>query len=39
LQLTIKKGSHLLGGTASIGFILAGFDPLAVDAVGSELLG
>ena len=33
------QGSHLWGQTRDIGFILAGFDPVAVDAVGSRLLG
>ena len=33
------KGSHLSGRRENIGVILAGFDPVAVDAVGSELLG
>ncbi len=33
------KGSHLSGRKKSINLILAGFDPVAVDAVGSELLG
>jgi uncharacterized protein (DUF362 family) len=32
-------GSHLSGRRKKIGLILAGFDPVAVDAVGSELLG
>lgn len=32
-------GMHLSGTTRKLGFILAGFDPVAVDAVGSELLG
>ena len=30
---------HLAGETKKIGLILASFDPVAVDAVGSELLG
>lgn len=33
------KGNHLSGRHTNIGMILAGFDPVAVDAVGSELLG
>ncbi len=33
------KGSHLSGRRENTGCILAGFDPVAVDAVGSELLG
>ena len=33
------SGSHLSGRHKKIGLILAGFDPVAVDAVGSELLG
>ena len=33
------KGNHLSGRHKNIGVILAGFDPVAVDAVGSELLG
>lgn len=33
------KGMHLAGKQKNIGVILAGFDPLAVDTVGSELLG
>jgi uncharacterized protein (DUF362 family) len=33
------KGSHLSGRKANIGLILAGFDPVAVDAAASELLG
>ncbi len=33
------KGMHLAGEHKKIGLILAGFDPVAVDAVGSELLG
>jgi len=32
-------GMHLSGKHRAIGLILAGFDPVAVDAVGSELLG
>jgi uncharacterized protein (DUF362 family) len=32
-------GMHLAGKHKKIGLILAGFDPVAVDAVGSELLG
>jgi uncharacterized protein (DUF362 family) len=32
-------GMHLSGTKKKIGLILAGFDPVAVDAVGSELLG
>jgi len=30
---------HLAGKHKSIGLILAGFDPVAVDTLGSELLG
>ena len=33
------RGMHLSGRHQNIGLILAGFDPVAVDAVGSELLG
>jgi uncharacterized protein (DUF362 family) len=33
------KGMHLAGKHKNIGMILAGFDPVAVDTVGSELLG
>jgi uncharacterized protein (DUF362 family) len=33
------KGNHLSGRHKNIGIILASFDPVAVDAVGSELLG
>jgi uncharacterized protein (DUF362 family) len=33
------KGSHLSGRRENLGRILAGFDPVAVDAVASELLG
>ncbi len=33
------KGTHLSGKHKNIGLILAGFDPVAVDVVGSELLG
>jgi uncharacterized protein (DUF362 family) len=32
-------GMHLSGRRKKLGLILAGFDPVAVDAVGSELLG
>jgi len=32
-------GMHLAGTTRKLGCILAGFDPVAVDAVGSRLLG
>ena len=32
-------GTHISGKNRSIGLILAGFDPVAVDAVGSRLLG
>ena len=32
-------GMHLAGTPKNLGLILAGFDPVAVDAVGSELLG
>ena len=33
------KGMHLAGKQKSIGLILAEFDPVAVDTLGSELLG
>jgi uncharacterized protein (DUF362 family) len=33
------QGSHLSGNKKEVGVILAGFDPVAVDAVGSRLLG
>jgi uncharacterized protein (DUF362 family) len=33
------KGMHLAGKHKKIGLILAGFDPVAVDTVGSKLLG
>ncbi len=33
------SGTHLSGKHIHLGLILAGFDPVAVDAVGSELLG
>ena len=33
------KGMHLAGKQKTLGLILASFDPVAVDAVGSELLG
>ena len=33
------QGGHLSGQKKHIGLILAGFDPVAVDAVGSQLLG
>ena len=33
------KGMHLAGREENIGLILAGFDPVAVDTVGSKLLG
>ena len=33
------KGMHLAGKHMNIGLILVGFDPVAVDTVGSELLG
>jgi uncharacterized protein (DUF362 family) len=32
-------GGHLAGKKKHVGMILAGFDPVAVDAVGSQLLG
>ena len=32
-------GTHLSGKRRNLGLILASFDPVAVDAVGSELLG
>jgi len=37
--LVALTGSHLSGREKRIGRILAGFDPVAVDAVGSDLLG
>ncbi len=33
------KGTHLTGKQKTLDIILAGFDPVAVDALGSELLG
>lgn len=33
------KGSHLSGRRENLGRILAGFDPVAVDTIGTELLG
>lgn len=33
------KGTHLSGKSKTVGIILAGFDPVAVDVLGSELLG
>ena len=33
------KGMHLAGTHKNLGLILAGFDPVAVDTLGSELLG
>jgi uncharacterized protein (DUF362 family) len=36
---TALSGGHLWGTQKKLGFILAGFDPVAVDAAGSELLG
>jgi len=33
------KGTHLAGKHKTLDFILAGFDPVAVDALGSKLLG
>jgi len=33
------RGMHLAGKHQNIGLILAGFDPVAVDTIGSELLG
>jgi len=33
------KGMHLAGRHKSIGLVLAGFDPVAVDTLGSKLLG
>jgi uncharacterized protein (DUF362 family) len=33
------KGTHLSGKSKKIGLILASFDPVAVDTIGSELLG
>jgi uncharacterized protein (DUF362 family) len=35
----VLTGTHLSGRHKNIGLILAGLDPVAVDAVGSELLG
>ncbi|OHB79645.1 MAG: hypothetical protein A2Z25_00535 [Planctomycetes bacterium RBG_16_55_9] len=32
-------GMHLAGQEKKIGLVLAGFDPVAVDTIGSELLG
>jgi uncharacterized protein (DUF362 family) len=32
-------GTHLSGKHRNLGLILASFDPVAIDAVGSELLG
>ena len=36
---TALSGGHLWGTKKKLGYILAGFDPVAVDAAGSELLG
>ena len=36
---TALKGMHLAGRHKKLGLILAGFDPVAVDTIGSELLG
>ncbi|MHC4745267.1 MAG: DUF362 domain-containing protein [Planctomycetota bacterium] len=36
---TVLKGMHLAGTEERLGLILASFDPVAVDALGSELLG
>ena len=33
------EGSHLWGTNKKLGFIIASFDPVAADAVGSRLLG
>ena len=33
------KGMHLSGDPVNLGLILAGFDPVATDAIASELLG
>jgi len=33
------SGTHLSGRSRNLGLILASFDPVAIDAVGSELLG
>ena len=37
--ITALTGAHLSGTPKKIGLILAGFDPVAVDAVGTRLLG
>lgn len=37
--VTALTGMHLAGTPRKLGTILAGFDPVAVDAVGSEMLG
>lgn len=37
--VTALKGMHLAGTERKLNIILAGFDPVAVDAVGSQLLG
>jgi len=36
---TVLKGMHLAGTEEKLNLILASFDPVAIDAVGSELLG
>jgi len=36
---TVLKGMHLAGTEEKLGLILASFDPVAIDAMGSELLG
>lgn len=36
---TVLKGMHLAGTEEKLGLILASFDPVAIDALGSELLG
>lgn len=35
----VLRGTHISGTATSMGLILAGFDPVAVDAVAGELLG
>jgi uncharacterized protein (DUF362 family) len=35
----VLTGTHISGRPKKLGLILAGFDPVAVDAVGSEMLG
>jgi len=36
---TVLKGMHLAGTEEKLGLILASFDPVAIDSVGSKLLG